>query len=51
MSTGNKATAPLYSVGDKDTLDGAEEHAQDVRAKLGKTLLRQVNNPATVVRA
>ncbi|GAV04238.1 hypothetical protein RvY_14548 [Ramazzottius varieornatus] len=34
MSTGNKATAPLYSVGDKDTSDGAEEHAQDVRAKL-----------------
>ncbi|GAU93530.1 hypothetical protein RvY_05456 [Ramazzottius varieornatus] len=34
MSTGNKATAPLYSVGDKDTSDGAEEHAQDVRANL-----------------
>ncbi|GAU92792.1 hypothetical protein RvY_04830 [Ramazzottius varieornatus] len=34
MSKGNKATAPLYSVGDKDSSDGAEEHAQDVRANL-----------------
>ncbi|GAV02863.1 hypothetical protein RvY_13375 [Ramazzottius varieornatus] len=51
ISTGKKAIAPLCSVGDKDTSDGAEEHAQDVRPKLGKTLLRQVNNPATVVRA
>ncbi|GAV09717.1 hypothetical protein RvY_19210 [Ramazzottius varieornatus] len=51
MSTGNKATAPLCSVGDRDTSDGAEEHVRDVRSNLGKTLLRQVNNPATFVRA
>ncbi|GAV05126.1 hypothetical protein RvY_15302 [Ramazzottius varieornatus] len=51
MSTGNKATEPLCSVGDKDTSDVAKEHAQDVRANLDKTLSRRVNNPATVVRA
>ncbi|GAV08833.1 hypothetical protein RvY_18469 [Ramazzottius varieornatus] len=34
MTTGNKATAPLCSVGDKDTSDGAEEPAQDVRPNL-----------------
>ncbi|GAU97477.1 hypothetical protein RvY_08763 [Ramazzottius varieornatus] len=34
ISIGNKATAPLYSAGNKDTSDEAEEPAQDVRPHL-----------------